>query len=198
MFRHSTGIALVTCMAASAALLAQGATGQGTAGQGTVKQHGRAIVQYRSPDVSAVASYEYSQKNHAGPWLLIELAIMAKNRIAIERDQISLRTPDERTVRLAAHTEYLGDRESLTRLYQNASIFRRPLEGYFPSRPLKRTIRFFAGPGTTISDSVATNLDEVATGDLLFVAPQGKWPEGDYALVLNHPKAQAELPIKLQ
>lgn len=189
MFRHAAIIALVICVAGSAALLAQG----------SVKQYGRAIVQYRSPEVSAVAAYEYSQRNHAGPWLLIEFAVQAKkDRIAIERHQISLRTPDERVLRLAAHQEYLGDQASLTSLYQNASVFRRPLDSYFPSRPLKRTIRFFAGAGTTISDSAVTNLDEVATGDLLFVAPPGSWSQGEYTLILNHPKAQAELPIRLQ
>jgi hypothetical protein len=189
MSRHKAAVALVTCIAGSAALVAQG----------SVKQYGRAIVQYRSPAVTAVASYEYSQKNHAGPWLLIEFAVQAKkDRIAIERDQISLRTPGEGVVRLAAHMEYLDDQSTLTGLYQNASIYRRPLDGYFPSRPLMRTIRFFAGPGRTISDSAVTNLDEVATGDLLFLAPKGSWPAGDYVLVLNHPKAQAELPITLQ
>jgi hypothetical protein len=194
MSRHTAIITLVTCIAGSAALFAQGAVTQGT-----VKQHGRAIVQYRSPEVSAVASYEYSQRNHAGPWLLIEFAVQAKkDRIAIERDQLSLRTPGERVVRLAAHQEYLDDQSTLTRLYQNASIFRRSLDSYFPTRPAMRTIRFFAAAGRTISDSAVTNLDEVATGDLLFLAPTGSWPAGDYVLVLNHPKAQAELPIRLQ
>jgi hypothetical protein len=156
-------------------------------------------VQYRSPDVLAVASYEYSQKNHAGPWLLIDFAVQAtKARIAIDRDQFSLRTPDERRVPLAAHREYLGDQAALTSLYQNASVFRRQLDSYFPSRPLMRTIRFFAGAGATISDSAVTNLDEVATGDLLFLGPADGWPAGVYTLVLNHPKAQAELPITLQ
>lgn len=33
---------------------------------GTITQHGRAIVEYRSDEVSAVASYECSQRNHNG------------------------------------------------------------------------------------------------------------------------------------
>ena len=189
MSRHTAVIALVTCIAGSATLFAQG----------SVKQYGRAIVQYRSPEVAAVAAYEYSQRNHAGPWLLIEFAVQAKkDRIVIERDQLSLRTPDERVLRLAAHQEYLDDRASLTSLYQNASIFRRQLQSYFPSGPVVRTIRFFAAPGTTISDSAVTNPDEVASGDLIFLAPQGAWPAGTYRLVLDHPKVKAELPITLQ
>ena len=194
MPRHPAVLALVTCIAGSAALFAQGAINQGS-----VKQHGRAIVQYRSPEIAAVASYEYSQRNHAGPWLLIEFAVQAKkDRIAIERDQLSLRTPDARVVRLASHQAYLGDQAELTRLYQNASVFRRPLDGYFSTRPPVRTIRFFAAPGTTISDSAVTNLDEVAMGDLLFRSPTGAWTEGEYRLVLDHPQARAELPIRLQ
>jgi hypothetical protein len=188
MSRHMAVCVVVTCIAGSAVVAAQG----------SVKQHGRAIVQYRSPDVTALASYEYSQKNHASPWLLVEFAVQAKHRIVIERDQLSLRTPDEGVVRLARHQEYLDDQSTLTRLYQNAGIFRRQLDSYFPTRPLARTIRFFPAAGSTISDSAVTNLDEVAAGDLLFLAPQGSWPPGDYVLVLNHPKAQAELPIRLQ
>ena len=41
-------------------------------------------------------------------------------------------------------------------------------------------------------------ISNVATGDLLFKSPDGKWPAGTYNLVLNHDKARAELPITLQ
>ena len=50
-----------------------------------VKQWGNAIVEYRSPDVKTVAAYEYSRRNHTGEWLLVQLAVQASARIAIER-----------------------------------------------------------------------------------------------------------------
>jgi hypothetical protein len=61
-----------------------------------------------------------------------------------------------------------------------------------------RTIRFFSAPGAVIHDSVATNLGEVAAGDLFFRSPDGKWDAGTYRLVLNHEAATAQLPITLQ
>ncbi|HVQ12835.1 MAG TPA: hypothetical protein VMS40_04560, partial [Vicinamibacterales bacterium] len=45
-----------------------------------VKQLGHAIVEFRSPDVKAVAAYEYSRRTHSGEWLLIELAVQATKR----------------------------------------------------------------------------------------------------------------------
>jgi hypothetical protein len=62
------------------------------------RQLGHAIVEFRSPDVKAVAAYEYSRRNHSGEWLLIEFAVQAQKRIAIERTEINLLTSDERRI----------------------------------------------------------------------------------------------------
>jgi hypothetical protein len=165
---------------------------------GQVRQLGRAIVQFRSNEVSAVANYEYSQRNHDEPWLLIEFAVQARNRIAIHRDQLSLLGPDERVYPIATQPQFIEDHETLTRLLQNAEVWRRQLSSYFTTRPSMQTIRFFAQPGGIVHDSAATNLDEVAAGDLLFKSPDGRWNAGTYRLVLNHDKAKAALPITLQ
>lgn len=168
------------------------------AAAGQVKQHGRAIVEYRSADVLAVASYEYAQRNHDGAWLLIEFAVQATRRIAIERDQLTLIGPGERRFPLATQPQYLEDQPALKRLLQNAAVWRRSFESYFTTRPTMRTIQFFSAPGGLVIDSAVTNLDEVATGDLFFKSPDGKWSAGTYQLVLNHKDAKAELPILLQ
>jgi hypothetical protein len=168
------------------------------AAQGRVKQQGRAIVEFRSADVAAVAAYEYSQRNHAGAWLLIEFAVQSQKRIAIHRREISLVTPDERRVPIATQQQYLDDAEELNGLRQNALIWRRPLDSYFAVRT-QPTLRFFSAPdGKVVHDSAASNQDEVPAGDLFFRSPDGRWPAGTYRLVLNHEKAKAELPITLQ
>ena len=105
-----------------------------------VNQLGHAIVEFRSADVKAVAAYEYSRRNHSGEWLLVELAIQSKDRIAIERDQISLLTPGERMIPLASQQEFLDGHLMLNGLLQNASVWRRPLDSYFNVRP-QPTIR---------------------------------------------------------
>lgn len=116
----------------------------------------------------------------------------------IRREDLTLRTPDERTIPVATQQMYLQDSTLLTPLMQNASVWSRALDAYFPSRPAQRTVNFFARPGGIVHDSVMTHPDEVATGDLLFRAPDRKWSEGTYRLVLNNDKARAELPIMLQ
>jgi hypothetical protein len=188
MLRRSVILAVIVAVAVPMAIAAQG----------RIKQHGRAIVEYRSEDVRAVASYEYAQRHHATPWLLIELAVMATHRIVIQRDELSLVGPDERRVAVATQQEFLDDHQTLTPQYQNAGMWRRPLDSYFPTRPTVNTIRFFAKPGTVVMDSAVTNQDQVAMGDLLFKAPDGKWNAGTYRLVLNHPQAKAELPVELR
>ena len=161
-----------------------------------VKQLGQAIVEFRSPDVKAVAAYEYSRRNHGGEWLLIEFAVQAQKRIAIERAEIHLLTSDERRIPLASQQEFLDGHEMLNVLLQNASIWRRPLSPYFTTRPVA-TIRFFSYPGKNVHDSFVTNLDEVAAGDLFFKSTGGGWASGAYRLVMSHPDAKAELPIEL-
>jgi hypothetical protein len=173
-------------------------SGHVAAQQARVRQHGRAIMEYSAPDVKAVAAYEYSRQHHDTAWLLVELAVVAKERIAIHRDQIRLVTPEEgRSVRVASQEQFLEDHEAINKLLQNAVVSRRPLDSYFTTRP-QPTIRFFSFPGRTVSDSFVTNQDEVAAGDVLFRSPDGTWAAGTYRLVIDHEKAKAEIPITLE
>ena len=160
------------------------------------KQLGHAIVEFRSPDVKAVAAYEYSRRNHSGEWLLIEFAVQAQKRIAIERTEINLLTPDERRIPLASQQEFLDGHDMLNGLLQNATVWRRSLASYFTVRT-QPTIRFFSYPGRNVHDSFVTNLDETAAGDLFFKSTGGGWPSGAYRLVVSHQDAKAELPIEL-
>jgi hypothetical protein len=188
MLPRLSAFAVVIALAASVAVSAQG----------KIKQYGRAIVEYRGDDVLALAAYEYAQRNHAGPWLLIEFAVQAKNRIVVHRDQLTLLGPREEKYPIATQQAFLADQKIITGLLQNAAVWRKSFEPYFTSRPTFNTIQFVNQPGKIVHESVVTHMDEVATGDLFFKSPAGKWEEGDYRLVLNHPKAKAELPIKLQ
>ena len=161
-----------------------------------VRQLGHAIVEFTSPEVKAVAAYEYSRRNHGGEWLLVEMAVQAKKRIAIERTQITLLTSDEQTIRLASQQDFLDGHTMINGLLQNAKVWRRSLDSYFAVRP-KATIRFFTYPGRNVYDSFITNPDETAAGDLFFRSAAGSWPSGNYRLVMNHPDAKGELPIEL-
>jgi hypothetical protein len=172
------------------------ASGQLVAQQTRVTLEGRATVQVRGPEGNAVAAWDYSRTNHNGPWLLIEFAIQARKRVAVDRNQITLLTPKEEIVRLATQPQFLEDQQTLTRLLQNARVTRKPLDLFFTS-PLQPTITFFSFPGRVVHDSFVTNQDEVATGDLLFKSPTGRWASGTYRLNVNHPEARVQVPIEL-
>jgi hypothetical protein len=128
--------------------------------------------------------------------LLIEFAVLAKERIEIHRNQISLLTPDERRIPLASQREFLDAQSELNQLLQNATVSRRTLGLYFVI-PLQPTIQFFSFPGRIVHDTFITNQDEAAVGDLFFKSPDGRWASGEYRLRLNHKQARAELPITL-
>lgn len=187
MSRTRAIAAAVSLLLASAQLAAQ---------QARVTLEGRATVQVRGPEGNAVAAWDYSRTNHGGPWLLIEFAMQAKKRVAVDRSQITLLTPKEEIVRLATQPQFLEDQQVLTRLLQNATVSRRPLNLFFTS-PLQPTITFFSFPGRVVHDSFITNQDEVASGDLLFKSPTGRWASGTYRLNVNHPDARVQLPIEL-
>ena len=162
-----------------------------------VKQQGRAIVEFTSPQVKAVAAYEFSRRNHTSQWLLIELAVQAHERIAIERVQINLRSAEGAIVPIATHQQFLDGRATISQLLQNARISRHDLRAYFDVG-LQPTIRFFSYPRRVVHDSFVSNLDEVATGDLLFKTDDNAWRSGTYRLVISHPEAMADMPIVLE
>src|SRR5712671_605937 len=57
------------------------------------KQRGRATVEYKDDILQVVASYDYSQRNHESPWLLVDLAAWTERRLILDRDNITLVTP---------------------------------------------------------------------------------------------------------
>ena len=187
MSRRIIAVAIAVSVAGSSFVLAQG----------RIKQHGRATVEFKSDDALAVVNYDYAQTNHDGPWLLLDFAIQTKPRIAIHRDQVSLRGADERVYRLASQKDFLDDQGALNRLKQNAITQRRDLRGYFTTS-LDESISFFAWPKAIVQDTFTTNLDDPASGDLLFKTPDGKWAAGTYHLIINHEKAKVDLPIELR
>ena len=187
-----TALALCVVLLGASAYVSAQRTG------GRLVYHGRATVEFSSRDIKAVAAYEYSRTNHFLPWIMIELAVLARERIAIDRSQITLMAPGERLIRLPTHEEYRKDHEVLTKLLQNATVSRRPLDFHFTA-PDREAIRFFSQPGGTVQNSFVTNQDVVAMGDIFFKTPDGKpWPPGEYLLRIAHPKASAGIPIELK
>jgi hypothetical protein len=162
-------------------------------------KRGRATFEYRHQGLQVVANYDYSQKNHSGPWLLIDVALGSANRFVLNRRNFRLVTPDSQTIPLATQQQGEADSENINLLIQNAKIHRQNLDSYFSQRSRHEPIRFFSLPfSRSISDEAIVDNDRVAIGPLLFRSPTGGWKEGTLRLVLDNEKAKAELPITLQ
>ena len=162
-------------------------------------KNGRATIEYRHEGLTFVANYDYSQRNHDRPWLLIDVALGSDTRFVLHRNNFSLVTPSGQTIRLASQPQGEADPNGINTLIQNAKIHRQNLDGYFPQRSTRESIRFFSLPfNRSISDEAVVDNDRVSTGPLLFRSLDGSWPEGVYRLVLDNERAKAELPISLQ
>ena len=162
-------------------------------------KHGRATIEYRHEGLGVVANYDYSQKNHSSPWLLIDVALGSADRFVLHRTNFKLVRPDGQTIPLASQQQGQADMENINLLIQNAKIYRQNLDSYFPQRDRHEAFNFFSLPFVrSISDEAIVDNDRVAQGPLLFRSPDGTWKEGTLRLVLTNEKAKAELPITLQ
>jgi hypothetical protein len=162
-------------------------------------KNGRATVVYRHEGLTVAANYDYSQRNHDRPWLLVDVALGSNTRFVLHRNNFSLVTPGGQTIRMASQAQGEADPNGINTLIQNARIHRQNLDGYFPQRRTREVLYFFSLPfARSISDEGIVDNDRVTMGALLFRSPDGSWPEGTYRLVLDNEKAKAALPITLQ
>ena len=195
MFRLVAAVLLVTGAALSAS---QRATKDDIFPN--TKPNGRATVVYKDDKAQAVAIYDYSQRNHDGPWLLVQTGIALRERGQIKRDSISLIPPDGRVVPLASQEQFLEGAAEIREFRQKARIFQQPVITYFPQSADAEDLRWFALPGEGIIRTLAVVPSEhgVVVGDLYFTSPTGRWDAGTYRLVFDNGTARAELPIRLE
>ena len=127
-----------------------------------IKKHGRATVEYKHQGFTVVANYDYSQRNHGAPWLLIDVAAGSMTRFVIHRDNFTLVTPDERTLKLASQEDLIADSAGMTLLLQNAKIHRHNLDSYFPQRNAHDVLKFYSFPGLrSVSHEAVVDNDRV-------------------------------------
>jgi hypothetical protein len=164
------------------------------------KPNGRATVEYKDEKVQAVAIYDYSQRNHDGAWLLVQIGVALSERGAVKRDSFSVTMPGGRMVPLATQEQFLADSQQITKLRQNAKIFERPVLIYFPKSADGEFIRWFAlpGEGTVRNPAVIPSEHGVVIGELYFKSPTLRWDAGTYRLVFDNENGHAELPIRLE
>jgi hypothetical protein len=150
--------------------------------------------------VQAVAIYDYSQRNHDGAWLFVQVGVALRERGAVKRESFSMVMPGGRVVPLATQEQFLADSAQITKLLQNASIQRREVIGFFPKSAEGEFLRWFALPGEGIvrDPAIVPSEHGVVIGDLYFKSPTLRWDDGTYRLVFDNEKGHAELPIRLE
>lgn len=161
---------------------------------------GRATNEYRDGEFHAVINYDYSQRNHKGRWLLLDLAVASRRSRVLHKNDIRLITAGGRELPVAPQEAVIDESAAITMLLQNARIFRRPLAEYFTQRQgPPESIRFQASPpgGGTTSDEVTVDNDHVTSGPMLFRAPDGVWTTGTHRLEITTAAGTVALPIRL-
>jgi hypothetical protein len=163
------------------------------------RERGRATVEYRDNDIHIVAVYNYSQQNHDMRWIMVQTGISTTASTTISRSDIGLRTPEGREIPLATQRQVGEELNRIQALLQNARGMTHDVAPYFVQRNRVEAMKLFTLPfGDVVHDNFVVDRDHVAVGPLFFASPTGAWERGTYALVVQHSKGTAELPIRLE
>ena len=163
---------------------------------------GRAVIEYEDDAIQVVAAYNYSQRNHDSRWLLIEVGVTTRDAMRFRSEDITLVTPEGRTVPVASQRAFTKDLERTRLVRRNASTTRHlsgRIGSYFRGRRSEYFQWFVVTPFEGIvTDFFDTDVHRTAWGDLYFASPTGAWTDGTHSLVVQGPhETRAMLPIDL-
>lgn len=176
---------------------------------------GRATVEYRDDDLRVAAAYDYSQREHAEPWLLFDVGVTAEEARWLRPADFALALPDGRVIETPTQGEWRRGRGEAMAMLQRARPMRTTVvdtafgcayrarwpETGNPSRGLERggcDYRSFWTFGSA-DRYVAVNSYRAARVDVLFESPYGNdWPAGEYALLVRRDGEPVRLPVALQ
>jgi hypothetical protein len=189
------------------AALALGLGRRGEAGQRPqprelpyAKVLGSAVSEYNDGKAQVIAAYYYSQRQHDGPWVLVELGFRPRSRDVLRRDHIEIETPAGEIVPLSGQRRWGADPTRAVRLLQQATPTRHQVRPYFGSAANINRLRFFSRPqdGYTVVDLEDSFWDPVLIGDLFFESPTGTWAPGRHVLTIGYERGTAALPLDLK
>ena len=161
------------------------------------QRHGKAIVQYRDAQLNVVLSYQYSQEHHDSSWLLIDFGARSERQFVIDREHFRLVSATGEWFPIASERHFIESGPQIVALRQNATIWRRDVTSYMGTAT-RTPLKFFALPGDgVIITGALVDREHNTLGELYFENPRGSWDSGDYALLIEHPKASIKLPLSL-
>lgn len=89
-----------------------------------ITQLGRATVEYRDGNLRVVAAYDYSQREHAEPWLLFDVGVTAEGARWLRPADFALLLPDGRVIETPTQGEWRRGRGEAMAMLQRARPMR--------------------------------------------------------------------------
>ncbi len=165
-----------------------------------IDQPGRHIVRYRDIVIEIVVDTKYASNNLAENWLILNTAMSGMTGAAakVNRDLISVRTPDGRTIPMPTYREFNAAYTEVASAARRAALASDPLDF---TRGGRRDclLDFFPLPGSGRSSRTALNVtkNELCVGMLYFPVRGGVQP-GRWKLILDFEETQAVVPFILE
>jgi hypothetical protein len=165
-----------------------------------IDQPGRYIVRYRDAVIEIVLDTKYAANNLGEEWLILSAAMsgMTAGATEVERDLISVRTPDGHTIPMPTYREFNAAYNDLASAARRAALASDPLDF---TRGGRRDclIGFFPLPGSGRSSKTALNVtkNQLCVGMLYFPVRNGVQP-GAWRLIVEFEETQAVVPFTLE
>ena len=164
-----------------------------------IDQPGRTVVRYRDAVIEVVVDTNFATNNLGENWLILSTAMsgMTGGATKVNRDMISVRTPDGHTIPMPTYREFNAAYTELASAARRAALASGPLDF---TRAGRRDclIDFFPLPGSGRSSRDALNVtkNELCVGMLYFPVSNGVQP-GDWKLIVEFEETEAEVPFTL-
>ena len=165
-----------------------------------IDQPGRHIVRFRDTVIEIVVDSKFAANSLGDEWLILNTAMsgMAGGATMVDREMMSIRTPDGRTIPMPSYREFNAAYDELATAARRAQMAADPLDFTRAGRRDCR-IDFFPIPGSGRSARTALNVtkNQLCVGLLYFPVKGGIQP-GNWKLIVDFEETRAVVPFTLE
>jgi hypothetical protein len=165
-----------------------------------IDQPGRHIVRFRDTVIEIVVDSKIAANSLGDEWLILNTAMsgMAGGATMVDREMMSIRTPDGRTIPMPSYREFNAAYDELATAARRAQMAADPLDFTRAGRRDCR-IDFFPIPGSGRSARTALNVtkNQLCVGLLYFPVKGGIQP-GNWKLIVDFEETRAVVPFTLE
>jgi len=165
-----------------------------------IDQTGQNLVRYRDTVIEIVLDYKHAANSLGDEWMILNAAMsgMTGAMTKVDRDMMSIRTPDGRSIPMPTYREFNAAYNDLRSAARRAALGSDPLDF---TRGGRRDclIDFFPLPGSGRSARTALNVskNQLCVGMLYFPVTNGVQP-GNWKLVIDFEETRAVVPFTLE